>query len=1188
MNELPLVSIVIPAFNPDFFAMALQSAVGQSYEHLEVVICDDSEGDQIEAIVRSVEAQSGRAVRYVRNERRMGFVGNVLKVVQSATGELVKVLCDDDRLMPLCVARQAQALADHPDVTLVLAQRMFADENNYVLPMRLSNARIVSVDSLLNGDDLLSVLHNNPTNFLGSFSAALMRKEQVLSFLSALTQVEQGFVGLLDMALFCCLMRAGQVVMLSQVLIIERLHAERLSKQAAIRASLAQEWRWLLQMLERRGGEVAPARGWVRYKRMSKVTQAPHDWKEMNLVLLLSNWQNTMHRRIGCESENYAELYQQWINERHLSAAQLHQFLRTLEACSAMPKIAVLVVDPHASMDELKHTVHSVQSQHYAAHDCVVLSNTEASVGTEITQYPLQQDWVSQINQVLATLTNSDWVYLLQAGDRLVESALLILAERIAVLSGLACIYSDEDSWVDGTLTEPIFKPDFNIDLMRSYPYVGRTLAFDRAQVIASGGFDARFADLAAHDLLWRLVEAKGPQVVGHIAEIQVHSVFGFAQWMSQTSVIAQSERVVHEHLDRLGIAHLIRHDDLPMLNRIDYQHAHQPLVTLMVSCDQNLGLLQRCVMSVLERTTYSRYEVILMMGGDAEPDVDSWLQAMAEVGGGMLRVLRLPGAAEVAQMVNEAARIARGEYLLLLSPALQVCDGEWVAELLNHAQRPEVAVVGAKVLDVHDRVLHAGLVLGGGDAVGPVCVGDDGQNRGYLQRLQVAQNWTAISGDCLMVRKSVFESLGGMDSAQFSTGLGEVDLCLRARSRGYLVVWTPHACLRAIGAVSTELDANVTPAQQSAFLESWLPLVARDPAYNPNLDLGRVNYSLVPGLQGGWDPFCARTQPSVLALPVNASAVGGYRVTEPFTRLEANGRIVGRVSYEIPGTVQLARMNPDIIVVQLRHSEEAVRDLERMAKYSNARRIFEIDDYVPDPPKKNTHARNRSADIEQHLRRAIGLSDRVVVTTQALADALASMHSDFRVVPNMLNPQAWGSLTSKRAIGPKPRVGWAGGTSHSGDLEVIAETVRQLANDVHWVFFGMCPEELRSYIHEFHPVVSLERYPEKLASLNLDLALAPLEFHIFNDCKSNLRLLEYGACSYPVICTNTEAYRGHLPCTRVYTNSTEEWVAAIRAHLADPEASYRMGDELHQAVMRDFVLRDDNLGHWEWGWLAD
>lgn len=133
-----------------------------------------------------------------------------------------------------------------------------------------------------------------------------------------------------------------------------------------------------------------------------------------------------------------------------------------------------------------------------------------------------------------------------------------------------------------------------------------------------------------------------------------------------------------------------------------------------------------------------------------------------------------------------------------------------------------------------------------------------------------------------------------------------------------------------------------------------------------------------------------------------------------------------------------------------------------------------------------------------------------------------------------------------------------------------------------------MCPEQLRPYIHEFHPSVGLEVYPAKLASLNLDLALAPLEFHIFNDCKSNLRLLEYGACGYPVICSDTEAYRGHLPCTRIYSNSTEEWLAAIRMHLADPDTSYRLGDALHEAVMRDYVLRGDNLQHWVRGWLAD
>lgn len=1188
MTDQPLVSIVIPAFNPRFFALALQSAVGQTYESLEVIVCDDSEGGEIEAIVCSVQEQSGRSVRYVRNPRRLGFVGNVLQAVQMASGELVKVLCDDDRLFPQCVAHQAKVLAENAQVSLVLAQRMFADENNYVLPMRTANARFVGADSLFNGSDMLSVLCDNPVNFLGNFSSAMMRREQALGLLCALTQDQQGFLAVLDLALFCCLMRAGHLAVVSDVLLIERLHAERLSKQPAVKARVAVEWDWLKQMLQQRGGEPAPAKGWVRYQSLSLLADMPGSWKEMNLVLLVGNWQNTMHRRIGSDCESYTELYQEWIAERQLNGAQLKQLPRTVESWGRKPRIAVLVLDHNGSLDDLSHTLRSIQSQHYPAQDCVVLSNLEGCVWPDVAQFALEADWVSQLNGLLPGLQDSDWVYLLQSGDRLVESALLLMAERIAVLPGLACIYSDEDSWVDGAPREPIFKPDFNIDLMRSYPYIGRTLAFDRLEVIGCGGFDRRFADLAAHDLVWRVIESKGPQVVEHIAEIQVHSTLGFAQWLSQDSVIAHSELVVHQHLSRLGIPHQIHHDALRVLNRVAYQHADQPLVTLVVPCNQRLDILQRCVMSVMELTLYPNYEWVLVAADGVEPAVEDWLQAMAHVGGTMLRVLRLNRAADVALMINEASTIARGEYLLMLSSGLQVCEGDWLGELLNHAQRPEVAIVGAKVLDVHDRVVHAGLVLGGSGGVGLVCPGDDGQARGYLQRLQVAQNWTAVAGDCLMVRKSVFEAVGGLDVGQFCAGLGEVDLCLRSRNLGYLVVWTPYATLRAIGSASAEPHAQATPEQRSAFLERWLPLVVRDPAYNPNLGLGRINFSLDPSQQGSWDPFCARSLPSVLALPVNASAVGGYRVAEPFSRLEATGRIVGRVSYELPSTVQLARMNPDVIVVQLRHNEDSARDIERLAKYSKARRIFEIDDYVLKAPKKNNHARNKPADIEQHLRRAIGMCDRVVVTTQALADALSTMHSDFRVVPNMLNPQAWGGLKSKRATASKPRVGWGGGTSHSGDLEVIAETVRQLADEVHWVFFGMCPDELRPYIHEFHSLVSLADYPAKLASLNLDLALAPLEYHIFNDCKSNLRLLEYGACGYPTICTDTEAYRGYLPCTRVYSNSTDEWLQAIRSHLADPVASYRMGDELREAVMRDFVLRDDNLRHWEWGWLAD
>jgi glycosyltransferase involved in cell wall biosynthesis len=296
------------------------------------------------------------------------------------------------------------------------------------------------------------------------------------------------------------------------------------------------------------------------------------------------------------------------------------------------------------------------------------------------------------------------------------------------------------------------------------------------------------------------------------------------------------------------------------------------------------------------------------------------------------------------------------------------------------------------------------------------------------------------------------------------------------------------------------------------------------------------------------------------------------------------------RYSVNLPPIVEIERLSPDVIVLQGRYTVSSVNEMPVLCSYFNARSIYELDDYVIDVPHRNAHIRNMpdKYEMERIVRRAIGMCDRVVVSTQPLANALSDMHHDIRVVPNMLAKEFWSNLRGQRRTSKKPRVGWGGGTSHHGDLAVIADVVRELADEVDWVFFGMCPDDLLPYMHEFHGVIALDAYPAKLASLNLDLALAPLEFHIFNDCKSNLRLLEYGACGYPVICTDTEAYRGYLPCTRVKTNSTEEWLQAIRMHLADPDASYRMGDELREVVLRDYVLRGDNLRYWEHGWLAD
>ncbi|MBA1200825.1 glycosyltransferase [Pseudomonas capeferrum] len=1184
MSKPPLVSIVIPAFNPRFFAMALQSAMAQTYECLEVVVCDDSDGGEIERVVRSFEG-AGVSVRYIRNDRHLGFVGNVRQAVALASGEFVKILCDDDRLFPACVERQAQALADHSDVSLVLAQRVLADPENFILPMRMSNAQFANVDTLFKGDDILAVLEGRSLSFLGNLSAALMRREQAHALLQALTQGEHGFVGLLDQALFVCLMRGSNLVMISDPCVVERIHPQRLSKQESVVRVLPQERQWLQQMLAARGGEAAPASGWVRHLPLAAAEQQPRQWRELHMVLLLSNWQTCMQGRVGGESESYAEFYREWFDARKFSDAQRRQLPHTLQEWPRHPRIVTLVLDPEGDATGVELTLDSLEAQLYGAYECVVMSTSDPLPRAGVRQVPLQADWPLQVNRELEVQVQADWFYLLRAGDVLGESALLILAERIAVIPGLACIYSDEGALVDGQSQEPVFKPAFNIDLLRSYPYVGRALAFELDAVRSLGGFDSTFAELAPHDLIWRLVETRGPQVIEHIPEIQFQSRFSYAQWLSLPSVIEQNMPLVQAHLARLGVAHRIHHDGNPLLHRVEYLHDSQPLVSVVVACGSDLAGLQATIQSVIEQTGYPRFEVVIVAGAETDPAMEQWLEAMSEVGQALLRIVRTPGGNDAALLRNAAAEQANGEYLLMLSAGLQALDPGWLEELLQLAQRPEVGVVGCKILDRQDRVAQAGIVLGVGSAAGPAFVGEDAQAGGYLQRLQVVQNWTAVSADCLMVRKEVLESLGGFDVHTYASGLAEIDFCLRAKADGYLIAWTPHARLRAT-------TRDVTPAAageaERTFCERWWPTVINDPAYNPNLNLGSANFSLEATLQGSWNPLCARVLPSVLCLPINASAVGHYRVTQPFRELEAAGRVVGRIAYESLNSIQLARMDPDVIILQLRHTAESAKDIERIARYSKARRVFEIDDYVLKTPSLNNHARNTPADIEQQLQACMGLCDRVVVTTQALADAFSHMHSDIRVVPNMLAPELWLGLQSRRQVSRKPRIGWGGGTSHGGDLEVIAEVVRELAGHVEWVFFGMCPEHLKPYIHEFHPVVGLQAYPRKLASLNLDLALAPLEFHVFNDCKSNLRLLEYGACGYPVICSDTAAYRGDLPCTRVRSNSAKEWLEAIRMHLKDPVASYRMGDELRERVLRDYVLRGDSLRQWEWAWLAD
>jgi glycosyltransferase involved in cell wall biosynthesis len=1198
VNPASLVSLVIPAFNPRFFAGTLHSALIQQYANLEIIVCDDSRGNDIREVVESLTGDAAQRVRYVRNPKTLGFVGNLLTCLDEAKGDYIKFLCDDDQLSPACIERQVQVLDEQADINLVLAQRTFWDADDHPLPSRLENSTLSPVSGIFKGDDLLAIFESFPVNFLGGFSGALFRRLDMQELMPALTQPGHCFTASLDLALYICLLRRGNVAVLNFVLSVERLYPERLSRQQAMQDAADLERHWLVQMLKARGGEGAPAAGWVRYLPLDRSEESPRVWEELPLSRTLGVRQSSQEYRVGIASESFSQVYTQWLACRTLTDTQRSLLPDTMAGWSRQPKILPIIIDDQGSRAGLELTLDSLAGQTYGADLVLVLSSacTQAQLDGKVFNLPLLDDGYEQINDLVAQLDGVDWFYLLRAGDRLVEPALLLLAEHINASPDALCVYGDEGVLRDGESVDPILKPDFNLDLMRSYPYVGRALAFARERFLALGGFNSSFGELAPHDVLWRMVEADGIKSVGHIADVMLESMQGFAQWLALPEVIERNRQVVQAHLQRLGVDHELRQGSFTLLNRIDYRHAERPLVSIIIISKDQLAALQRCVESLLEKTAYSEYELLLIDNGSESAQTRQWLDAMAQLGSDRLRVLEFASQGNVAATRNFAAQQARGEYLLMLDPYVVVTHEDWLDELLNHAQRPEVGVVGAKLFNPDGRVLHAGLILGlQGPASSPF-FGDPLNAAGYMHRLQVVQGMSAVGGDCLMVRRSLFESVGGLQAQDFALSLNEVDLCLRICQSGYLVVWTPYAQL-ALGtpplAMADSAEVALRSQEQDTFYHRWLPIVARDPAYNPNLMLntwGGSSYSLEPGLRTGWSPFSVRQLPKVMALPVNSSAVGHYRAIQPLVELEKACRATGRIYYDLPSVIEIERESPDVIILQGRYSEGPVNEIAAFRPYTQARLIYELDDYVIKAPKKNAHIRNMpdSDEMERLVRRGIGLCDRVVVSTQPLADALSSMHHDIRVVPNMLATHLWDGLRSQRRTSRKPRVGWGGGTSHSGDLAIIADVVRELANEVDWVFFGMCPEELMPYMHEFHGVIDLSIYPAKLASLNLDLALAPLEFHIFNDCKSNLRLLEYGACGYPVVCTDTEAYRGYLPCTRVVSNSTQEWLQAIRMHLADPDASYRMGDELREAVLRDYMLRGDNVRYWENGWLAD
>jgi glycosyltransferase involved in cell wall biosynthesis len=275
----------------------------------------------------------------------------------------------------------------------------------------------------------------------------------------------------------------------------------------------------------------------------------------------------------------------------------------------------------------------------------------------------------------------------------------------------------------------------------------------------------------------------------------------------------------------------------------------------------------------------------------------------------------------------------------------------------------------------------------------------------------------------------------------------------------------------------------------------------------------------------------------------------------------------------------ELLRLAPDALVVQNYLGDTCLKELREIRNIAARPFIIQtLDDLMTGLAESNPLRVTIPPNSAERIQQSLAYCDRLIVSTDYLAECHAHQIKDIKVVQNRLEQALWLPLHSQKRTSKKPRIGWAGGTTHQDDLMLIEEIIRATRDDADWVFMGMCPESIRPLLAEYHPLVGLADYPAYLASLNFDIAVAPLAETPFNRAKSNLRLLEYGILGIPVVCTDIDPYQ-NSPACRV-KNTPAAWIKALQERIHDPDASEREGIEMREWVLRHYIL-EDHLDEW-------
>jgi O-antigen biosynthesis protein len=538
--------------------------------------------------------------------------------------------------------------------------------------------------------------------------------------------------------------------------------------------------------------------------------------------------------------------YQKWFEQHRASAQDLKRMRDEARTFVSRPHISIITPVFDTPVQRLEEAVESVLAQAYENWELVLVDDGSTAVDLlralpriakrdrRIVLASLgKHEGISAASNHGLALARGDWITFLDHDDVLEPDALFHIVKLLQTHPEADLIYSDEDKLADDGFEAPVFKPDWSPDLFLSCNYLGHLTAVRREVLQKTGGLRSRFDSAQDYDLFFRVIEQTNrihhiPRVLYHWRRSENSSAISVRQKPGQ---LEASRLAIEDHLKRRGELAHVAVDWRTHAFCVRRELMEQRKISVIIRSCRGPELLKRCVEALTAQTSYPNYEIVIVQADVKFPEPAARFAH---------RLLHLSGAAHDSTAKNYAVEQTDSPWLLFLDDSMEVVEPDWLTIMAEHIQRPEVAAVGARLLNSIGAVEHAGIVVGINNIAQSAFRGSPAEHTGGNRQLQLTRNSSAVSSACMLTRREIFQEAEGFDE-NLSGTLADVDLCLKMRRAGYLIVYTPFVQLYWHATQPAKMDTT----GQAIIEKRWAGLLQGDPYYNSNLSRERADFSL-------------------------------------------------------------------------------------------------------------------------------------------------------------------------------------------------------------------------------------------------------------------------------------------------------------------------------------------------------